>query len=167
MILATKSFTMLAPSLLLKRWQLGNDRIGEGVLARPGSWSMAKVWDGPAGNLRKPVLSVKISRNGGRMQRMPLARKVIYDLEVVRNRWRSVPTKPQHRTPGKTRNPPAACPSDKPQGVSLTDSCGSSPVSLALDHSTSREQAERIQSARASRGLENRDQLLRHQPRFP
>ena len=33
--------------------------IGEVVSVRPGSWSMAEVWDGLPRNLRSPVLSVR------------------------------------------------------------------------------------------------------------
>src|SRR5208282_827780 len=45
----------LRPSVWVDRGQHRQDRQGEILPARPGSWSRAKAWDGSPGNLRDPA----------------------------------------------------------------------------------------------------------------
>src|ERR1700750_3052036 len=45
----------LRPSVWVARGQHRQDRQGEILSARPGSWSRAKAWNGSPGNLRDPA----------------------------------------------------------------------------------------------------------------
>jgi hypothetical protein len=53
----------------------------------------------------------------------------------------------------ETRNPPTAGPQAKLQRVSIADSCGTSPVSSALDHSARRDPSEAVSTHMRSQPL--------------